>query len=771
MEDNVVRLITIRGRVEGVDQATASLKNLAAAQSNVATVSDTASKSSLSVEQAYQRQTLRVDEAARMQTKVASETKIADQALRQGLVTQQEHAARIDAINEKYGQASPLAQAFGKSLQGVQGQLLAIASGAGPVGTFLSALGPWGLAAAAGIGAVVGAFNSLNEAAHRAAERGTELRRFNETTGISIDQARGLGKAAAQMGIDSDTARGSIEKFVIAWEEARLGQGNMLAQLEKTDLGLAREVQTATDGTAAFNALAAAIRKAVDEGNRGEALRLARAAGGRGGAESIITMSLAASAAGGAGNLVNENSRLSSQALEDLSKMTIKLKEMQKAADDAWTAFGGKAALQMETKWAEAKKDVGDMATSLSDLISKGSYWTMVWERAKAMVQNKPLPKFPWEVNSSGAEPSAVWGPSAAAKPAPGAAGGLTPEAQLEASNKLMALLGNAATQTETLTHKQLELAVSSKLVEGGHAAAARQLRELKISQDQANEAVRQSLGVSSEQEIINSRLVALDEQVRKGLQLTNEQREQAVTIIQREARAQAEANQVRASALPGLKQMEIDAGRLDKAFDQWSTGGLQTASSSLADMEMGTVKVSDGFKSMALSITRSALQIINQMILMQTIGKGLQALFGGFGGGTGDTTGGMQSFFDAQSASTRNANGNAFFGGNVIPFARGGVVDSPTFFPMANGAGLMGEAGPEAVMPLRRGPDGKLGVVAAGGGATVHNSFAINYSGSPPSDPGEMAAHAAEMRRQFEAMMNEWAIKEQRTGGLLRAS
>jgi len=67
------------------------------------------------------------------------------------------------------------------------------------------------------------------------------------------------------------------------------------------------------------------------------------------------------------------------------------------------------------------------------------------------------------------------------------------------------------------------------------------------------------------------------------------------------------------------------------------------------------------------------------------------------------------------------NANGNAFSNGRVTAFASGGVVNSPTVFPMANGAGLMGEAGPEAIMPLTR-IGGKLGVRAAGGGATVVN-------------------------------------------------
>jgi lambda family phage tail tape measure protein len=68
-------------------------------------------------------------------------------------------------------------------------------------------------------------------------------------------------------------------------------------------------------------------------------------------------------------------------------------------------------------------------------------------------------------------------------------------------------------------------------------------------------------------------------------------------------------------------------------------------------------------------------------------------------------------------------ANGAAFSGGRVTPFANGGVVGGPTMFPMANGMGLMGEAGPEAVMPLKRGKNGKLGVASEGGGGQVVNN------------------------------------------------
>lgn len=66
-------------------------------------------------------------------------------------------------------------------------------------------------------------------------------------------------------------------------------------------------------------------------------------------------------------------------------------------------------------------------------------------------------------------------------------------------------------------------------------------------------------------------------------------------------------------------------------------------------------------------------------------------------------------------------AEGGAFTQGRVMPFARGGIVSSPVSFAMRGGRGLMGEAGPEAIMPLARGADGKLGVQAAGGGRAVN--------------------------------------------------
>jgi lambda family phage tail tape measure protein len=106
---------------------------------------------------------------------------------------------------------------------------------------------------------------------------------------------------------------------------------------------------------------------------------------------------------------------------------------------------------------------------------------------------------------------------------------------------------------------------------------------------------------------------------------------------------------------------------------------------------------LSDVMKGLALSLSRLALS--------QAL-RPLSSLLGGLAGNI-----------------LPNAAGNVIGGGRVIPFASGGIVNSPTLFPMQSGVGLMGEAGPEAILPLARGADGRLGV--RGGGVQVSVSIA----------------------------------------------
>jgi len=82
--------------------------------------------------------------------------------------------------------------------------------------------------------------------------------------------------------------------------------------------------------------------------------------------------------------------------------------------------------------------------------------------------------------------------------------------------------------------------------------------------------------------------------------------------------------------------------------------------------------------------------------------------------------TGGLHSLFNGLLGATPAP---LFASGGIKPFAAGGVIGTPTYFPLMNGgAGLAGEAGPEAILPLTRGPDGQLGVASNGGRAAAPN-------------------------------------------------
>ena len=129
--------------------------------------------------------------------------------------------------------------------------------------------------------------------------------------------------------------------------------------------------------------------------------------------------------------------------------------------------------------------------------------------------------------------------------------------------------------------------------------------------------------------------------------------------------------------------------------------------------MSRGLRKAFDGlvFDGMKLS---EALETVAQTMINTAYNAAIKPVTNHFGGLLAKGLGGwMEGIFPFQ-------NGAAFSQGRVVPFASGGIVSSATAFPMRGATGLMGEAGPEAIMPLARGPDGKLGVRGGGGGATV---------------------------------------------------
>jgi len=82
------------------------------------------------------------------------------------------------------------------------------------------------------------------------------------------------------------------------------------------------------------------------------------------------------------------------------------------------------------------------------------------------------------------------------------------------------------------------------------------------------------------------------------------------------------------------------------------------------------------------------------------------------------------------------NANGGVYSGAGISAYS-GSIVSSPTIFPFAKGTGLMGEAGPEAILPLSRGSDGKLGVSGGGNNVTVNVFEATGTKASVQQEQG----------------------------------
>lgn len=131
--------------------------------------------------------------------------------------------------------------------------------------------------------------------------------------------------------------------------------------------------------------------------------------------------------------------------------------------------------------------------------------------------------------------------------------------------------------------------------------------------------------------------------------------------------------------------------------------------------LSKGLRKAFDGVAFDGLKLS-DALRTVAQSLVDTTYNAAIRPVADQVGGlisqGVGSLVRGILPFAD----------GAAFSQGKVMPFAQGGVVSGATTFPMRGGMGVMGEAGPEAIMPLARGADGKLGVRAGGGGggATV---------------------------------------------------
>lgn len=249
----------------------------------------------------------------------------------------------------------------------------------------------------------------------------------------------------------------------------------------------------------------------------------------------------------------------------------------------------------------------------------------------------------------------------------------------------------------------------------------------------------------------------------------------QAATGAAANAAGQIAATNAVTTAMQGLSQT---SALTNAAMMQMVTQGLSSSTQSLIQnvVQSGVTLTAEQSATLGLMMmTKAAWSAAAALMTIQAT-QGATSGVGLFGGLLAAAKGGA---FDGSYANFAD----------VSFFAKGGsftnsVVDAPTLFKFANGGkfGVMGEAGPEAIMPLKRGPDGSLGVQVYGAqadqgasaGQTVNISIVVNNPNNPGSDNQQSSGQANDMdvwnrmATKVKAVVREELVTQQRPGGVL---
>ncbi|EGT4335041.1 phage tail tape measure protein [Cronobacter malonaticus] len=219
----------------------------------------------------------------------------------------------------------------------------------------------------------------------------------------------------------------------------------------------------------------------------------------------------------------------------------------------------------------------------------------------------------------------------------------------------------------------------------------------------------------------------------------------------------QAKASEMdwRAGVSAGLSDWMDNVSNIAGTVSQGITSTMDSALDNVSAMLVGN-KAS--WKDWGLSVLQTISKVALQMAVVNAMGGGSSgsglfgSLLGGIVGGVaGSASGGANAGTAIQNYGASfqfNAKGGVYSSADLSRFS-GSVVDTPTFFAFAKGAGVMGEAGPEAIMPLTRDATGRLGVKALGSGtqsgAGVSVSIGtINFSGGTGGAQGNANAAGA---------------------------
>lgn len=623
-----------------------------------------------------------------------------------------------------------------------KGRVTGLATSIGPAGSALIQLGPAGLAAAAALGAVASAFTRVGERARETAEWAKQVKEAAATAGLTIEQVQALQFAANQAGVDVDKSSQFFNRLTVAVEELRRGSGPLVDALARIDIGLAREVAAARTTAEAIDAIARAYARLETAGQHNA---LVAAIGGRGALGVGAVLEGVAGAGGFAGLEARARSFgkvLSTEVVGNMDRLRLEIAELEGATSKAWdralSKLFGAENLEQQKAWAEIWRSVAGFAERWADALS----------RAKPVDDPAAIGSHLGLGSQRGARPTpALPGFEEMQR---GIAGlGAMPETPLATDlglmRRWMQAAPEAATVTDQLNRRLMELRVANEdgAISADKLAAAE--GRVRLAHERQIEGMRASLGLYEEQAALARRMKEIDDLYAQGVIKNAEERARAERNARREVEQMGRAMAVRNSNTPGLTGLALEAQDLTRLLDQGLTSALRGSAATMREMLTGTKSLSAGFAELATRIADAVTEalIMRSIVgpISGAIGSGISGLAGGGGAGGWTTT------------VIPSAHGNAFWGGRLTAFAAGGIVTRPTIFAMANGMGLMGEAGPEAVMPLRRLGSGRLGVEAAGGGANVQVIVNNNASGAKATTREQSDGRGG---RRIEVMIDE---------------
>lgn len=190
-------------------------------------------------------------------------------------------------------------------------------------------------------------------------------------------------------------------------------------------------------------------------------------------------------------------------------------------------------------------------------------------------------------------------------------------------------------------------------------------------------------------------------------------------------------AEQFSEAASTALGNLPDDAKKATDAMNEFAVQAARNMQDAFADF------LFDPFKDGVNGMLENFGIAIRKMIANAVAADLSKYLFGDIAGGEG--SGLIGKGFDFLSGLVPNAQGGVYATPALAAYS-GSIVSRPTVFPFAKGIGLMGEAGPEAILPLKRGSDGKLGVSSGGGGHTIN----VYVSGNTAPDVRRAAGQGA---------------------------